>query len=257
MKGKRRQRRPDCMTSVVQQLFDTCKAVFAEGTAGFIPPPEDVFRIRSILDRLKPEDVGLSPKLPFFKNIDARRPSPITYLHVYTCDEFSIGIFCLPPNAVIPLHNHPGMTVFSKILFGSMHIKSFDWVAVSQDSIEPCRVVLPSGERLAKVKTDAVFTAPCETSILYPSSGGNMHCFTAKTACAFLDVLGPPYSSPERNCTYYFDHAYTKYAGMSPLDLGEGEGEGEGYGWLQERTGQPEEFLVVGAKYRGHNIVED
>ncbi|XP_020686932.1 plant cysteine oxidase 2, partial [Dendrobium catenatum] len=166
-------------------------------------------------DRLKPEDVGLSPKLPFFKNIDARRPSPITYLHVYTCDEFSIGIFCLPPNAVIPLHNHPGMTVFSKILFGSMHIKSFDWVAVSQDSIEPCRVVLPSGERLAKVKTDAVFTAPCETSILYPSSGGNMHCFTAKTACAFLDVLGPPYSSPERNCTYYFDHAYAKYAGIS------------------------------------------
>ncbi|PKU79320.1 cysteamine dioxygenase [Dendrobium catenatum] len=51
MKGKRRQRRPDCMTCVVQKLFDTCKAVFAEGTAAFIPPPEDVFRIRSILGK--------------------------------------------------------------------------------------------------------------------------------------------------------------------------------------------------------------
>lgn len=252
-KGKRRQRRPDCMPSPVQRLFDTCKVVFAEGTAGFVPPPEDVASIRSILDIMKPVDVGLSPKLPYFKNIDTSRPPPITYLHVYECHEFSIGIFCLSPSAVLPLHNHPGMTVFSKILFGSMHIKSYDWVVISQDSIEPSHVVLPSGERLAKVKTDALFTDPCETSILYPSSGGNMHCFTAKTACVVLDVLGPPYSIPDRNCTYYYEHAYGKYAGESPLDLGEGEG----YSWLQARTGQPEELLVVGAKYRGPNIVED
>jgi len=69
--------------------------------------------------------------------------------------------------------------------------------------------------RLAKVKVDADFTAPCNPSILYPEDGGNMHCFTAVTACAVLDVLGPPYSDSEgRPCTYYHNFPFSNFSGI-------------------------------------------
>ncbi|KAK9119393.1 hypothetical protein Scep_017486 [Stephania cephalantha] len=227
--------------SVVQMLYNTCRKVFARGGAGFIPSSKDVQRLQLVLDSMKPDDVGMTPEMPYFKAPENGGVPPITYLHLYECNKFSIGIFCLPPSGVIPLHNHPGMTVFSKILFGSMHIKSYDWETAQ-----------PPGIRLAKINTDTVFTAPCKTSILYPSSGGNMHCFTAMTSCAVLDVLGPPYSDPEgRHCTYYKEFPYCS-ASSSSSELAS-EDRREEYAWLEEIP--PENLVVVGAQYRGPKIV--
>jgi plant cysteine oxidase len=178
-------------------------------------------------------------------------------------------ILFLPRNAVIPLHNHPGMTVFSKLLLGSMHVKSYDWLNTadpdpssatsttsSSSSDGPCRKLLPltvaarrlhrlfllltplpsalqqidtpcsnmsmilfcsCAVRLAELVVDDVFTAPCDTSVLYPTAGGNMHRFTAMAPCAILDVLGPPYSIEEdRDCTYYAELPYAHHSRKWP-----------------------------------------
>ncbi|XWS44270.1 hypothetical protein CRYUN_Cryun15aG0030300 [Craigia yunnanensis] len=262
-KSRRRHRKMMMMmpaavvVSPVQRLFDTCKDVFALAGTGIVPTPDKIEQLRTVLDEIRPADVGLTPQMPFFSPPVTRRAPPITYLHIHECEKFSMGIFCLPPSGVLPLHNHPGMTVFSKLLFGTMHIKSYDWVVDIPSNataiVDPSEMQHPE-VRLAKVKVDSDLTAPCNTSILYPADGGNMHCFTAVTACAVLDVLGPPYSDPEgRHCTYYFDYPFTKLSVDGVTVPGE---EKDKYAWLEESE-KPEDLAVVGARYTGPEIVEN
>ncbi|PKA57681.1 cysteamine dioxygenase [Apostasia shenzhenica] len=235
-------------SSAIQRLFEVCRAVFRG--PGTVPTPENVDELQLILDELKLEDFGLSTDLLFFKDGRALKGNPtIIYTNVYNCNNFSMCIFFLPPAAIIPLHNHPGMTVFSKLLLGSMHVKSYDWIETSDSNKRP-----PSAKfKLAKLVVDSDFTASCKTSILYPTTGGNIHTFRAITSCVLLDILGPPYSKKDdRDCAYYKDHPYFHVA-----DGNSESGGGDGcIGWLEE-IDFPEYLKMEGIEYLGPQIVED
>ncbi|XP_071706774.1 plant cysteine oxidase 2 isoform X2 [Rutidosis leptorrhynchoides] len=245
--------------SAVQKLYDTCSEVFANCGPGVVPSADGIERLKDILNGITGLDVGVQPNMPYFKvKVTAGYPK-ITYLHLCECDKFSIGIFLLPPSGVLPLHNHPQMTVFSKLLFGTMHIKAYDWVDDSA-SITTRKADSSEGEvgpvsvRLAKLKVNSDFTAPCDASILYPTDGGNMHCFTALTSCAVLDVLGPPYCDPEgRHCQYYRTHPFANFS-VDDKKLPEDE-KPENYAWLEE-IDKPAGLSLVGAPYNGPKIVE-
>ncbi|OMP11726.1 hypothetical protein CCACVL1_00311 [Corchorus capsularis] len=162
--------------------------------------------------------------------VSGQAVSEITYIHIHECDHFSIGIFCFPAGRTFPLHDHPGMTVLSKLLYGSLYVKAYDWVRDENSS--------PRTNGLAGTVIDGIFNAPCEPTVLFPRSGGNIHSFTALAPCAILDVLSPPYSDDYgRPSTYFLDHPIPSLPG---------------YALLEEREIKLQYDLVVtGAPYLG------
>ncbi|KAJ8484319.1 hypothetical protein OPV22_016804 [Ensete ventricosum] len=247
--SSRTRRRVQPTSTAIQRLFLACKAVFKG--PGTVPEPADVQLLQVLLDKMRPEDVGLSTDILFFKAKSSSKGARIAYSTINKCRNFSMCIFFLPPSAVIPLHDHPGMTVFSKLLLGSMHIRSYDWL----DSTPSTKL------RPAKLVVDSDFTAPCNTSILYPTTGGNIHTFTAITPCAVLDILGPPYSREDgRDITYYRDYAdgSTDENGGEHFSDGttdENGGKDHCLGWLEE-IDISEDLKMDGVEYLGPQVID-
>nr|XP_043611417.1 plant cysteine oxidase 2-like isoform X2 [Erigeron canadensis] len=234
----------------LQRLYMSCVDAFKG--VGTVPSDTHVQKLCHILDGMVAEDVGLSRNLQFFKTRSIAGVTPkVACTTIYQCEKFSLCIFFLPANAVIPLHNHPEMTVFNKLLLGKVHIKAYDLVdsTDSDDSVSP----LQRQPKLASVKADGIFTAPCDTSVLYPTSGGNIHSFTAITPCAILDVMGPPYSKKDgRDCSYYREITDSALPYERAVMSGE---ESERYCWLEEIE-VPKESEMEGIEYMGPQIIE-
>ncbi|NP_001354070.1 Plant cysteine oxidase 1 [Zea mays] len=234
--------------SKVQRLYDACDVVFSSPPVA--PTLGDITWLQNILDGVEAADVGIDDgekptSSSSSSDDDLLLPAPaftrITYVHIHQCDDFSIGVFCFPAGATLPLHDHPEMVVLSKLLYGSVRVRSYDWVAAPPDNS-------PSPPRRRKrglarvVAADVVRRAPCPASVLFPRSGGNLHAFTAVTPCAILDVLTPPYSEDHgRPSTYFTDVPVPSLPGFAVL----------------EETDLPEGFTVAGAPYLGPQLTVD
>lgn len=223
----------------IQRLYDLCRASLSP--SGPISE-ETLERVRAFLGNLQPSDVGLEQEAEEASRWTAtmhedegrpQTPRPIKYLHLHECESFTIGVFCMPPFSTIPLHDHPGMTVLSTLLYGSLHVESYDWATF------PDPVGLPELEaRPARLIRDTVMSVPCETMTLYPARGGNIHSFRAVTPCAIFDILSPPYSSQHgRDCTYY---CTIELDGVAA----------EKITWLEECEA-PDDFVTERGQYKG------
>ncbi|XP_042492885.1 plant cysteine oxidase 3-like [Macadamia integrifolia] len=230
--------------SKIQWLYDACNLIFTQEEP---PTFQKIQWLKKLIDTMEAIDVGIDE----FKTDEsltrwARKSSvedceglicgqgvsEITYIHIYESNFFSIGVFCFPAGAKLPLHDHPSMTVLSKLLYGSVYVKAYDWVKVEKSNYRTVGLA-------AKV-IDGIIKAPSEATVLFPKNGGNIHSFTALTPCAILDVLSPPYSDDLGRPSTYFSEIFVPSL--------------RGYAILEERD-LPDDLVVTGAPYLGPRLI--
>ena len=148
---------------------------------------------------------------------DVRRPGACTYLGIVENDEYAIAAFILEPGARIPLHDHPGMTVLSRVVRGSLRVTSFD--------------VGADGKARRSI---SLMTSADGPAALYPSVN-NVHEFQAGAGGAVvLDVIVPPYDEDSGRACHYFEAVSVRGGAFELREIPE-----------------PADFECLGAVYTG------
>ena len=145
-----------------------CSARCPNGTPATV---DDVNAIAPLMDRVTPADLGIVPPTRAANHLALRlfgRPGtgpprctypPLEYLKLHESAAFAMGVFCFPENGKIPLHDHPGMTVVSKLLYGRVRVLSYDW-AKTEDEDSGVVVDCDAGALDARPATGAAGRRP-------------------------------------------------------------------------------------------------
>ena len=140
-----------------------------------------------------------------------------TYLGIVEHADYAIAAFVLAPHATIPLHDHPHMTVLSRVVRGSLRVTSFDVGADGKAR-----------------RSSSIMTSADGPAALFPCQD-NVHEFQAGAGGAVvLDVIVPPYDEDAGRACHYFE-AVSLRGGVFEL----------------REIPEPADFECLGAVYTG------
>lgn len=139
------------------------------------PDSPETKQMCDLMNELSESDLGLDTLL------STPRVGEIAYVPLIETDEFHICIFVLGPAACIPLHDHPNMTVLSRVMQGSITLSSYDILHPIHNQFH-IRAVRHA---------DSLICAPANTIALFPNFR-NCHAFLASDQGAVVfDILLP------------------------------------------------------------------
>ena len=153
--------------------------------------PAAIPGLLSMMNDLQAEDFSLSKVMTTMN-----RDWDWTTNQLYSDGDLNAGLFMVPKGHRIPLHDHPQMTVFFKVLWGHLELKAYDW-----DTRFPF-------EGLAVQRADLTLDGASPTQLVQ-AERNNIHGIFALSDCAFVDLFLPPYCHEAgRVCTNYREKAW-------------------------------------------------
>jgi len=170
--------------------------------------PPNIAEVHNLMSRITPEDVHFDWEKIQRINTLGHSISHITIVdgHPLAVDSASLGIFILHRVCSLPLHDHPRMHGFVKVVHGKIRVRSFTQVprAIPQDILQQRRDQKNSIIAV-KFMGETVFDQDSPAAILTPSEE-NFHSISSVGGpAAFVDLLSPPYDHVRKTriCSYY------------------------------------------------------
>ena len=124
-------------------------------------------------------------------------------------EDYRLVLFFVKKGTVMPLHDHPNMCVFFRMLFGKLSYKSFDKVddkfRYNRFSLDEYHELLETKSKIsARLVQKTVLHGP-QFHIVRPSRD-NLHEFVAEENTCFFDICLPNYTADSlRRITYFKD----------------------------------------------------
>ncbi len=166
-------------------------------------------------------------------------------------ENFEMAIFILPKGAILPLHDHPNMTVLSKILLGRLHLQGFsrniennNYYVFMNNNEQSNSNVLQINQQIQTSITENCEKSISDSAWYLSPSNSNIHQFVALETCVIFDVLVPPYCFPNRPCNYYaFENETDKVLNIND-------------NVLLKVISEPSNILPIPVKYNGYKPTE-
>lgn len=122
-------------------------------------------------------------------------------------DDYRLVLFFIKKGTIMPIHDHPNMSVYFKLMFGSLKYTQYDKVAdkyrYNQFSNDEYDEILHTKKQVHAKKTNEKIIDDGEILLVRPSSG-NIHKFVAQEDSCFFDICLPNYTSDSlRRITYF------------------------------------------------------
>jgi PCO_ADO len=177
----------------IQTVYDSLASIPSQDLHLSVRNPSQCQHMRSCLEAMNKvtlADLG-------FEESDIDALDEKVCANIAVNKDFHIAVFLIPKGHTLPLHDHPRMTVLSKVVRGELSLKAYSFAFNEDGSIDKKDEAFAAHQVCNSKKT-----ADDASWYLTPSQG-NIHEFTAEKSCVIFDCLLPPYDEPDRPCNFY------------------------------------------------------
>ena len=122
-------------------------------------------------------------------------------------DDYRLVLFFIKKGQVMPLHDHPNMSVYFKLMYGKLSYNSYDKIdskfVYNQFSNDEYDELLETNAVISAKKSKRKNLESGNLLLVRPSCG-NMHKFYAEEDSCFFDICLPNYTTDSlRRITYF------------------------------------------------------